>query len=76
MSMGILALVVIVAGFGLTAKLDYGFPGWVIAKVLCWFGLAGTAGIALRDRGKAGWMRLIAIALVALAIYAGYAKPF
>ncbi|MFT4540015.1 MAG: hypothetical protein ACI841_000776 [Planctomycetota bacterium] len=76
MAMGITSLVVLVAGFGLAAKYGYGFPGWMILKLVCWFALSATAGIALRQPAKSGTMRIVAVVLIAVTVYAAYARPF
>lgn len=74
---GILSLVMLVAGFGLHAKLYKGmFPGWVAVKIGCWLGLSALAGIAYRSPGKTGLLAWIAAALVATAIAMVYLKPF
>lgn len=73
---GIASLLALVGGFGLQAKLGYGFPGWLIVKLVCWFGLSGLAGFGYRRRGAAGTLALIAIALAIIAVVMVYAKPF
>jgi hypothetical protein len=73
---GIASLLALVGGFGLQAKLGYGFPGWLIVKLVCWFGLSGLAGFGYRRRGAAGMLALIAIALAIIAVVMVYTKPF
>ena len=74
---GILSLIVLVAGFGLISKLGYSFTaGWVILKLVAWLGVAALGGIVFRQPGKAGIFGLIVTALVAMAVYAVYFKPF
>jgi hypothetical protein len=73
---GIASLLALVGGFGLQAKLGYGFPGWLIVKLVCWLGLSALAGFGCRRRGAAGTLSLIAIALVIVAVVMVYAKPF
>ena len=73
---GIASLLALVGGFGLQAKLGYGFPGWLIVKLVCWLGLSALAGFGYRRRGAAGTFSLIAIALVIVAVVMVYAKPF
>ncbi|MDP6112642.1 MAG: hypothetical protein QGF00_22505 [Planctomycetota bacterium] len=74
--LGIAMFIVLVTGFGLIARLQYGFQGWVIAKMIIWF-LIGWLLIFIRRRprlGKQVWFVMIALAAVA-AYIAGF-KPF
>lgn len=73
---GIASLLALVGGFGLQAKLGYGFPGWLIVKLFCWLGLAALAGIGYRRRGAAGALALIAVVLAVVAVVMVYTKPF
>lgn len=75
MMTGILSLVALIAGFGLLSKQGHGFPGWVLVKLVCWLGLSGLAGIAFRGRPK-GALTLVAVALIAVAVWAVYYRPF
>lgn len=73
---GIASLLALVGGFGLQAKLNYGFPGWLIVKLVCWLGLSALAGFGYRRRGAAGPLALIAVASLAVAVVMVYVKPF
>ena len=73
---GIASLVVLVAGFGLLAKLGSGFPGWVILKLIAWLGMSALAGFAYRKPGSCKGLTLIALVLLVIAVYAAYFKPF
>lgn len=73
---GIASLVMLVAGFGLLAKLKYGFPGWIVVKLVCWLGLSALAGVAYRKPGSTGALTLVAALLVVVAIYMVYFRPF
>lgn len=73
---GVASLVMVVAGFGLQAKLHLGFPGWLIAKIVCWLALSAMAGIAFRRPGLASIFSLVATALVAAAVFCVYMRPF
>lgn len=73
---GISSLLALVGGFGLQAKLGYGFPGWLIVKLVCWFGLSGLAGMGFRRRGAAGALMVVALALAVVAVVMVYTKPF
>jgi hypothetical protein len=71
---GIASLVVVVAGFGLLAKLKLDFSAWIIIKVVCWLVLSGLAGMAHR-KGRAGILPLVALLLITAAVYAVYFRP-
>ncbi|WP_414661569.1 hypothetical protein [Horticoccus sp. 23ND18S-11] len=73
---GIASLLALVGGFGLQAKLQVGFPGWLIVKIVCWLGLSALAGFGYRRRGAAGTLSVIAIVLALVAIVMVYTKPF
>lgn len=73
---GIASLLALVAGFGLQAKLQVGFPGWLIVKLVCWLGLSALAGIGYRRRGAAGVLGVIATVLALVAVVMVYTKPF
>lgn len=73
---GLASLLVLVGGFGLQAKLAVGWPGWLIVKIGCWLGLSALAGIGFRQRGAAGTLGLVVIALAALAVVMVYLRPF
>lgn len=73
---GIASLLALVGGFGLQAKLGYGFPGWIIVKLVCWLGISALAGVGYRRRGAVGTLALVAIALLIIAVVMVYVKPF
>jgi hypothetical protein len=73
---GILSILVLVGGFGLSAKMGYGFPVWMIIKLVCWLGLSAITGIAFRKPEKACTLAVISIVLVIVAVLAVYIKPF
>lgn len=77
MMSGIFALVVLVAGFGLKAKVPHveGWPLWLIGKLGCWLLIALLPGVAYRNHALVGLLRMVTIALVALAVYLVYMKP-
>jgi hypothetical protein len=73
---GIASLLALIGGFGLQAKLNYGFPGWLIVKLVCWLGLSALAGFGYRRRGAAGTLALVAVIWVVVAVVMVYLKPF
>ncbi|MDA1114811.1 MAG: hypothetical protein O3A95_11005 [Planctomycetota bacterium] len=75
MASGILSLVMLVAGFGLLTKLGYGFPLWVIIKLVCWLGISAMAGIAFRRPEKVKVLGIVTIVLLLVAIFMVYQQP-
>jgi hypothetical protein len=73
---GITSLLALAGGFGLQAKLGYGFPGWLIVKLVCWFGLSALAGFGYRRRGAAGVLAVLALLFAFIAVVMVYTKPF
>jgi hypothetical protein len=73
---GIAALLVIVSGFGMLARLHLGFPGWAIVKFVCLLGLASIAGIAYRRRAMADLFMMVAFLLAITAVAMVYVRPF
>jgi hypothetical protein len=77
---GVGALVTLVGGFGLLARIEalQGglFPGWIWAKLLVWLTLGGMIALPYRNRGVA---RLLFLVLPLLGLLGGYlanVKPF
>jgi hypothetical protein len=73
---GIASVLALVGGFGLQAKLNLGFPGWLIVKLVCWLGLSALAGFGYRRRGAAGSLAAVAVILSFIAVLMVYLKPF
>ena len=73
---GVGMLFLLVAGFGMLAKLDYGFPMWVFGKILVWLIVGGLPFWIRKSPASGGvfWPVLAAlgVAAVGLALY----KPF
>jgi hypothetical protein len=74
---GVAALVVLVSGFGLHARLGGVWQGWVVTKIAMWVALLGIL-VAFR-RGPAAspaapW--LLALPVAAVAIFMAIYKPF
>ena len=75
---GIGVLVMLVAGFGMMARLEIAFPwfGWLWAKLGCWL-VISLLPVAVSK----GWVPrsaalFLAIALAAFAVYCVHYKPF
>ncbi len=74
---GIAAVLLLVSGFGLLAKLhDNQFSAWVIIKLVAWLGLAGLAGIGFRKREKPCVFKLLISALIFLGVFTAYYLRF
>ncbi len=69
---GILALVMLIGGFGLLTVLRTGFPWWVIVKLVCWFGLVAISGLAYRKPERIPLLTALASALILIAIGSVY----
>ena len=76
---GIGTLIILVAGFGLLAKLGGegggGFPGWVWPKLLIWLLLAGSIVLPYRNRKLPAVVMIAAPILVLVAAYFAVYKP-
>ncbi len=73
---GIASLFVLISGFGLLAKLQIGFPTWILVKLVCWFVVSGVAGIAFRKRELIRPLTGLTLALALIAITMVYCRPF
>lgn len=72
---GIATLAMVVAGFGLMAKLSYTFTPWLIAKIVCWLILSALSGIAFRRPALAPFLSGFALLVIGVAVYCVYYKP-
>ena len=73
---GIGLLIMLVAGFGMIAKLNYGFKGWVIAKIVIWVLLGALPMLTKKKNFPPRFTLLFALACGALAVYLAIYKPF
>ena len=71
---GILALTMLIGGFGLVAVMKTGFPLWIIIKLVCWFGLASIAGLAYRMPNKIPMLTTVTIVLIVVAVSSVYLR--
>ena len=75
---GIGLVFVLVAGFGLLARvgISWPWPGWVFVKLIIWLVLGGVTGLIykLGSRGKGLWY--VVILLGVIAAYMAIFKPF
>ena len=73
---GILALLALISGFGMLARLGYGLPGWAVVKLACWLGLTMLTSLAYRQPGQGRSLTLLALIAVFLAVGMVVLKPF
>lgn len=72
---GIASLAVLVSGFGLVARLQSGFPFWVLVKVVVWLFLSAVAGLAFKKAGLRSKLFIGVLIGIALAVYMVSLKP-
>ena len=73
---GILAVVALVSGFGMLARLGLAMRGWVIVKLACWLGLTALTSLAYRQPGQGRSLTLLTVIAVFLAVSMVVMKPF
>ncbi|MFT4648004.1 MAG: hypothetical protein ACI87O_002209 [Planctomycetota bacterium] len=73
---GILSLLVLVGGFGLQARLNHGWPGWIVVKFVCWLILSALTGIVFRKPKSACTLAMVGALTVAVAVFMVYKRPF
>ncbi len=76
MNHGIGLVLILIAGFGMLARLGVGFPTWVIIKIVLWLALGGMIVLVRRMPGKGSTLWYLALIFGALAAYMGIYKPF
>ncbi len=72
---GVGLLLVLVAGFGMIAKLQIGFPAWVVGKLIIWVALGGVGALAARKKNLAGLIWVVVLLLGLTAAYLAHYKP-
>jgi len=75
---GIGLLLILVAGFGMAARLEIFsvFPAWMIAKLVLWLFLGGWLVVAYKRRLSRLVLLGVAIGASALSAWIGIMKPF
>lgn len=75
---GIGLAIVLVAGFGLLARLhiSWPWPGWVFVKLIIWliFGALSAVAYRMGNKGRSLWYTMILLG--AIAAYLAVMKPF
>ncbi|RZA15961.1 MAG: hypothetical protein EOP10_25450 [Proteobacteria bacterium] len=73
---GVGLTIVLVAGFGMIAKLGIGFAQpWIIGKLLIWVVLGGIGAVAARKKNLAGMIWVLVLLLGLSAAYLAHYKP-
>jgi hypothetical protein len=72
---GVGLLLILVAGFGMLAKLGLGLPGWVHPKLLIWLLLGAAPVLIARKPGSARLMWILLPLLGVVAAYLGLNHP-
>ena len=78
MSHGVGLLFLLVAGFGLAARLNLmgHLPGWVYAKLGIWLLVGGAPNLIKRQPQKAALWLVVTLIIVLLAVTFAVTKPF
>lgn len=76
---GVGLLLILVAGFGMMARLNIGWPwpGWIYAKLLIWIMLGGLLALSLQSSiSKVLWFIVIVLGITAAYLGLSPIKPF
>ncbi|CAN5131165.1 hypothetical protein BH23VER1_BH23VER1_15380 [soil metagenome] len=73
---GIGLLLLLVAGFGLIAKMKYGFPGWILVKIVILLAIGVLPILGKKGVLPVAGAWVLAIALGTTAAWMGLMKPF
>jgi len=73
---GIALLVIVISGFGLIAKLGYGFPLWIWIKIAIWLLIGGAIALIRRAPQHATTLWFAIPLLGGFAAYLALYKPF
>ena len=73
---GILAVIALVSGFGLLARLGLAMQGGVFVKMACWLGITVLTSLAYRQPGQGRSLALLTLIAVFLAVSMVVMKPF
>lgn len=72
---GIGLLLILVGGFGLLARTEFGWPTWVLVKIIIWFVLGGMIAVINRKPEVSQFSWWITILLGVAAILLVVLKP-
>jgi uncharacterized membrane protein SirB2 len=68
---GVGLVLLLVSGFGLVAKLQIGFPWWIIVKVVVWLFIGGALALAKREVFPVRTVIIVSIFVGLVAAYLG-----
>jgi hypothetical protein len=72
---GIGMVLIVVAGFGMLARGNLGFPGWIVVKALLYIVIGALPMLARRREAPMQYM-LIGLAVAFAAAWLAHARPF
>jgi hypothetical protein len=75
---GIALLLLLVAGFGMIARLKimWPWPSWLLIKIVIWFLLGGVLVVGRKRLIPVSYFLILVTALGAISAYAALFKPF
>jgi len=73
---GVSLFIIVVAGFGLLAKVGMVFTGWIVIKIVIWLIMAGLILPIKKMPEKSSVWWFFALLLGAIAAYMALYKPF
>jgi len=75
---GIGLVFILVAGFGLLARvgISWPWPGWVFMKLIIWLVLGGITALIYKLGSRGKWLWYVVILLGVIAAYMAIFKPF
>ncbi len=73
---GAAALLMLISGFGMVAKVYGGhISAWMVVKVVCWLIFSALAAIAYRRPERRSQFALVGFTVLLIALWMVYAKP-
>jgi fatty acid desaturase len=73
---GVGVLILLIAGFGMIAKGKFGFPPWVIVKMVIWLAIGMSPVLYYKNRISPGKLSALLLVLGLSAALLGVFKPF
>jgi len=73
---GLGLVLILISGFGMSAKMELGFPVWMIVKLVIWFAFGAMIVLAKRGVLKGAALWTVILVMGSIAAYLGVMKPF